>query len=38
MLEIQSAFMTLLGDNNDLVQDAASKGIGIVYESSSEVR
>ena len=27
--------MTLLGDNNDLVQDAASKGIGIVYESSS---
>jgi|688.fasta_scaffold1870681_1 proteasome component ECM29 len=28
--------MTLLGDPNDLVQDAASKGIGIVYDSCSE--
>ena len=25
-----------LGDNNDLVQDAASKGIAIVYEACSE--
>jgi hypothetical protein len=33
---IQAAFMTLLGDPNDLVQDAASKGIGIVYDSCSE--
>ena len=32
----QSAFMTLLGDPNDLVQDAASKGIGIVYDNCSE--
>lgn len=36
LLRIQSAFMSLLGDNNDLVQDAASKGIAIVYESCSE--
>ena len=36
LLQIQSAFMTLLGDANDLVQDAASKGIGIVYDSCSE--
>jgi len=35
LVRIQSAFMSLLGDNNDLVQDAASKGIGIVYESCS---
>lgn len=33
---IQDAFMGLLGDNNDLVQDAASKGIGIVYEACTE--
>ena len=26
LMEIQSAFMGLLGDSNDLVQDAASKG------------
>ena len=31
-MKIQSAFMGLLGDNNDLVQDAASKGLGLVYE------
>ena len=36
LLNIQAAFMGLLGDNNDLVQDAASKGIGVVYESCSE--
>lgn len=36
LLEIQSAFMSLLGDGNDLVQDAASKGLGLVYDSSSE--
>ncbi|XP_066988430.1 proteasome adapter and scaffold protein ECM29 [Macrobrachium rosenbergii] len=33
---IQSAFMNLLGDSNDLVQDAASKGLGVVYECCSE--
>ncbi len=37
LLNIQSAFMQLLGDSNDLVQDAASKGIGLVYEISDEV-
>merc|ERR1719341_3095950 len=36
LLRIQSAFMSLLGDGNDLIQDAASKGIAIVYESCSE--
>jgi len=36
MFSLQSAFMTLLGDPNDLVQDAASKGIGIVYDNCSE--
>ena len=36
LLRIQGAFMGLLGDSNDLVQDAASKGIGVVYESCSE--
>ena len=36
LLEIQAAFMGLLGDNNDLVQDAASKGIAIVYEACTE--
>ncbi|CAB3362538.1 Hypothetical predicted protein [Cloeon dipterum] len=34
--KIQSAFMDLLSDNNDLVQDLASKGLGFVYEASSE--
>ena len=33
---IQRAFMGLLGDNNDLVQDAASKGVAIVYEACQE--
>jgi len=36
LLKIQAAFMGLLGDNNDLVQDAASKGIGVVYDSCTE--
>ena len=36
LFEIQRAFISLLGDNNDLVQDAASKGIAIVYEACSE--
>jgi len=35
LLRIQSAFMSLLGDGNDLIQDAASKGIAVVYESCS---
>ncbi|KAB7502624.1 Proteasome-associated protein ECM29-like protein [Armadillidium nasatum] len=33
---IQQAFMDLLGENNDLIQDAASKGLGVVYECCSE--
>ncbi|KAF2363099.1 Proteasome component Ecm29 [Trinorchestia longiramus] len=33
---IQSAFMNLLADNNELVQDAASKGLCVVYECCSE--
>ena len=36
LFEIQRAFMSLLGDNNDLVQDAASKGVAIVYDNCSE--
>ncbi len=36
LLRIQSAFMGLLGDNNELIQDAASKGLGLVYECCSE--
>ncbi|KAK7017866.1 hypothetical protein SK128_016544, partial [Halocaridina rubra] len=36
LTRIQIAFMDLLGDNNDLVQDAASKGLGVVYECCSE--
>ena len=36
LFEIQRAFISLLGDNNDLVQDAASKGVAIVYEACSE--
>ncbi|XP_011307486.1 proteasome-associated protein ECM29 homolog [Fopius arisanus] len=31
---IQSAFMDFLSENNDLVQDVASKGICLVYETS----
>ncbi|KAA0196167.1 hypothetical protein HAZT_HAZT009587 [Hyalella azteca] len=33
---IQSAFMDLLADTNELVQDAASKGLCVVYECCSE--
>ena len=36
LLDIQNSFMTVLGDNNDMVQDAASKGLGLVYEACSE--
>ncbi|CAB4065304.1 ECM29 [Lepeophtheirus salmonis] len=36
LLKIQSAFMGLLGETSDLVQDAAAKGLGIVYESCTE--
>ncbi len=36
LMEVQAAFMALLGDGNDIVQDAASKGLGLVYENSSE--
>ena len=36
LFEIQRAFISLLGDNNDLVQDAASKGVAIVYEACGE--
>ncbi|XP_034253765.1 proteasome adapter and scaffold protein ECM29 [Thrips palmi] len=32
--EIQAAFMEFLGENNDIVQDAASKGLALVYEST----
>ncbi|XP_063216942.1 proteasome adapter and scaffold protein ECM29 isoform X2 [Bacillus rossius redtenbacheri] len=33
---LQRAFMDLLADSNELVQDAASKGLALVYESSGE--
>jgi proteasome component ECM29 len=36
LLDIQNSFMMVLGDNNDMVQDAASKGLGLVYEACSE--
>uniref|UniRef100_A0A6A7FWF3 Proteasome-associated protein ECM29 homolog n=2 Tax=Hirondellea gigas TaxID=1518452 RepID=A0A6A7FWF3_9CRUS len=36
IMAIQGAFMNLLGDNNELVQDAASKGLCVVYECCSE--
>ena len=36
LLEIQNTFMMVLGDNNDMVQDAASIGLGLVYEACSE--
>ncbi|XP_015601340.2 proteasome adapter and scaffold protein ECM29 [Cephus cinctus] len=34
--EIQSTFMDFLSENNDIVQDVASKGLGLVYDSSKE--
>ena len=36
LVDIQNSFMMVLGDNNDMVQDAASKGLGLVYEACSE--
>ncbi|XP_066994237.2 proteasome adapter and scaffold protein ECM29 isoform X2 [Anabrus simplex] len=33
---VQKTFMDMLSDNNDVVQDVASKGLGLVYESSDE--
>uniref|UniRef100_A0A8C9VU15 Ecm29 proteasome adaptor and scaffold n=1 Tax=Scleropages formosus TaxID=113540 RepID=A0A8C9VU15_SCLFO len=34
--EIQSAFISVLSDPDDLSQDVASKGLGLVYELGSE--
>ncbi|XP_007498231.2 proteasome adapter and scaffold protein ECM29 isoform X6 [Monodelphis domestica] len=34
--EIQSAFVSILSDNDELSQDVASKGLGLVYELGSE--
>ncbi|XP_056374752.1 proteasome adapter and scaffold protein ECM29 [Hyla sarda] len=34
--EIQSAFISTLSDNDELSQDVASKGLGLVYELGSE--
>ncbi|XP_069486911.1 proteasome adapter and scaffold protein ECM29 isoform X2 [Ambystoma mexicanum] len=34
--EIQSAFVSVLSDNDELSQDVASKGLGLVYELGSE--
>ncbi|XP_076034919.1 proteasome adapter and scaffold protein ECM29-like isoform X2 [Oratosquilla oratoria] len=34
----QSTFMNYLADHNDFVQDAASKGLGLVYECCSEAK
>lgn len=36
LAQFQAAFMNLLGENNDLVQDAASKGLGVVYDCCSQ--
>ena len=36
LVNIQNSFMMVLGDNNDMVQDAASKGLGLVYDACSE--
>ncbi|KAJ9587578.1 hypothetical protein L9F63_018960, partial [Diploptera punctata] len=33
---IQAYFMDLLSENNEIVQDVASKGLGLVYESGDE--
>ena len=32
LLRIQRAFMSLLAEGGDLVQDVASKGLGLVFE------
>ncbi|XP_063311357.1 proteasome adapter and scaffold protein ECM29 [Pelobates fuscus] len=34
--EIQSAFISVLSDNDELSQDVASKGLGLVYELGNE--
>ncbi|XP_068090418.1 proteasome adapter and scaffold protein ECM29 isoform X2 [Hyperolius riggenbachi] len=34
--EIQSAFISVLSENDELSQDVASKGLGLVYELGSE--
>ncbi|RZF49156.1 hypothetical protein LSTR_LSTR008442 [Laodelphax striatellus] len=36
LISIQTAFFDLLSENNDVVQDVASKGLAMVYESGSE--
>lgn len=36
LVKIQSAFMDFLSDNNDIIQDFASKGLAIVYEAGTE--
>ncbi|XP_075231899.1 proteasome adapter and scaffold protein ECM29 [Lycorma delicatula] len=36
LIDIQSAFFDLLSENNDIVQDAASKGLALVYENGNE--
>jgi len=33
LMDLQSGFMDLLSENNDIVQDVASKGLALVYES-----
>lgn len=35
LLEIQRAFMKMLSENDDITQDIASKGLGLVYEVCS---
>jgi len=34
--EIQSAFVSVLSENDELSQDVASKGLGLVYELGNE--
>ncbi|XP_043224262.1 proteasome adapter and scaffold protein ECM29-like [Amphibalanus amphitrite] len=36
LADIQAAFMELLASGNDLVQEAASKGLALVYDSGDE--
>ncbi|KAI5754154.1 hypothetical protein M8J77_006226 [Diaphorina citri] len=36
LVKIQSAFMDFLSDNNEIIQDFASKGLAVVYESGPE--
>lgn len=37
LLDLQFGFMELLSENSDIVQDVASKGLALVYESGDEV-